>query len=175
MKGYEMLEVLKSRRAIRTYQDKMPDKDLIEKVLEAGTYAPTGMGDQSPIIVAVTNKKVRDRLSQLNAHVMGSNSDPFYGAPVVLVVLADKNHPTHLYDGALVMGNLMNAAHAVGLGSCWVHRAKEVFETAEGKALLKEWGIEGDYEGIGNCILGYNSQEPPQPKPRKTNYIYRED
>ena len=173
MKGYGMLEVLKSRRAIRTYQDKMPDKDLIEKVLEAGTYAPTGMGDQSPIIVAVTNKKVRDRLSQLNAHVMGSNSDPFYGTPVVLVVLADKNHPTHLYDGALVMGNLMNAAHAVGLGSCWVHRAKEVFETAEGKALLKEWGIEGDYEGIGNCILGYNSQEPPQPKPRKTNYIYR--
>lgn len=175
MKGYEMLEVLKSRRAIRTYQDKIPDKDLIEKVLEAGTYAPTGMGDQSPIIVAVTNKKVRDRLSQLNAQVMGSNSDPFYGAPVVLVVLADKNHPTHLYDGALVMGNLMNAAHAVGLGSCWVHRAKEVFETAEGKALLKEWGIEGDYEGIGNCILGYNSQEPPHPKPRKPNYIYHVD
>lgn len=102
-----------------------------------------------------------------------SNSDPFYGTPVVLVVLADKNHPTHLYDGALVMGNLMNAAHAVGLGSCWVHRAKEVFETAEGKALLKEWGIEGDYEGIGNCILGYNSQELPLPKARKTNYIYR--
>ena len=173
MKGYGMLEVLKSRRAIRTYQDKMPDKDLIEKVLEAGTYAPTGMGDQSPIIVAVTNKKVRDRLSQLNAHVMGSNSDPFYGTPVVLVVLADKNHPTHLYDGALVMGNLMNAAHAVGLGSCWVHRAKEVFETAEGMALLKVWGIEGDYEGIGNCILGYNSQELPLPKARKTNYIYR--
>lgn len=175
MKEQEALEVLKTRRSIRAYQDKMPDRELIEKVLEAGTYAPTGIGDQSPIIVAVTNKQVRDRLSQLNAQVLGVHSDPFYGAPVVLVVLADKNHPTHLYDGALVMGNLMNAAHAVGLGSCWIHRAKEVFEMAEGKTMLKEWGIEGEYEGIGHCILGYSNQGLPCPKSRKANYVYHVD
>lgn len=165
------LEVLKTRRAIRAYQDKMPEKELIAQIVEAGTYAPTGMGRQSPIIVAVTNREIRNRLSQLNASIMGNDSDPFYGAPVVLVVLADKQFPTYLYDGTLVMGNLQNAAHAVGLGSCWIHRAKEVFETPEGKALLKEWGIEGEYEGIGNCIIGYSAQEAPQPKPRKPDYV----
>lgn len=165
------LENLKTRRAIRAYQDKMPDMKLIEQVTEAGTYAPTGMGRQSPIIVAVTDKATRDRLSQLNAAVMGGENDPFYGAPVVLVVLADREVPTYLYDGALVMGNLLNAAHAVGLGSCWIHRAKEVFDSEEGKALLKEWGIEGNYEGIGNCILGYPAGDAPAPKPRKADYV----
>lgn len=166
------LEVLKTRRAIRAYQDKMPERELIAQIVEAGTYAPTGMGRQSPVIVAVTNREIRNRLSRLNAGIMGNDSDPFYGAPVVLVVLADKQCPTYLYDGTLVMGNLMNAAHAVGLGSCWIHRAKEVFETPEGKALLKEWGIEGEYEGIGNCIIGYSAQETPQPKPRKPDYVH---
>lgn len=166
------LEVLKTRRAIRAYQDKMPERELIAQIVEAGTYAPTGMGIQSPVIVAVTNREIRNRLSRLNAGIMGNDSDPFYGAPVVLVVLADKQCPTYLYDGTLVMGNLMNAAHAVGLGSCWIHRAKEVFETPEGKALLKEWGIEGEYEGIGNCIIGYSAQEAPQPKPRKPDYVH---
>lgn len=166
------LEVIKTRRAIRSYESKVPDKDLLAKVLEAGIYAPTGMGQQSPIIVAVTNKEVRDKLSRMNAQIMGKDTDPFYGAPVVLVVLADKNVPTYLYDGSLVMGNLMNAAHAVGLGSCWIHRAKEVFETEEGKALLKEWGIEGNYEGIGNCIIGYPKDGLPAAKPRKEGYIH---
>lgn len=166
------LEVLKTRRAIRAYQDKMPERELIAQIVEAGTYAPTGMGRQSPVIVAVTNREIRNRLSRLNAGIMGNDSDPFYGAPIVLVVLADKQCPTYLYDGTLVMGNLMNAAHAVGLGSCWIHRAKEVFETPEGKALLKEWGIEGEYEGIGNCIIGYSAQEAPQPKPRKPDYVH---
>lgn len=166
------LEVLKTRRAIRAYQDKMPERELIAQIVEAGTYAPTGMGRQSPVIVAVTNREIRNRLSRLNAGIMGNDTDPFYGAPVVLVVLADKQCPTYLYDGTLVMGNLMNAAHAVGLGSCWIHRAKEVFETPEGKALLKEWGIEGEYEGIGNCIIGYSAQEAPQPKPRKPDYVH---
>lgn len=167
----ETIENLKTRRAIRSYEDKMPPKELIMQVAEAGTYAPTGMGRQSPVIIAVTDKATRDKLSRLNAEVMGSNSDPFYGAPAVLVVLADRNCPTYLYDGSLVMGNLMNAAHAVGLGSCWIHRAKEVFDSEAGKALLKEWGVEGDYEGIGNCIIGYPAQEAPAPKPRKADYI----
>ena len=175
MKEEVALEMLKTRRAIRAYQDKIPEKELIAKVVEAGTYAPTGMGKQSPVIVAITNKEVRNRLSQLNAQVMGRDADPFYGAPVVLVVLADKQYPTYLYDGSLVMGNLLNAAHAVGLGSCWIHRAKEVFNTPEGKALLKEWGLEGEYEGIGNCILGYSAQEAPLPKPRKADYVIHVD
>ena len=172
MSKNETIENLKTRRAIRSYQSTVPDKELLAQVIEAGAYAPTGMGRQSPIIVAVTDKAVRDRLSQLNAAVMGADNDPFYGAPAVLVVLADRSVPTYLYDGSLVMGNLMNAAHALGLGTCWIHRAKEVFDSEEGKALLKEWGIEGDYEGIGNCIIGYPAQENPQPKPRKENYVY---
>lgn len=171
MEKNETLENLKTRRSIRAYEERMPPKDLIEKVLEAGTYAPTGKGSQSPVIVAVTDKATRDKLSRMNAAVMGMDSDPFYGAPVVVVVLADRKFPTYLYDGSLVMGNLLNAAHAAGLGSCWIHRAKEVFDSDEGKALLKEWGIEGDYEGIGNCILGYSAQEAPAPKPRKADYI----
>ncbi len=168
----ETLENLKTRRSIRAYTDQMPAKELLEKVLEAGTYAPTGKGSQSPIIIAVTDKETRDLLSRLNAGVMGADNDPFYGAPAVLVVLADRNCPTYLYDGSLVMGNLLNAAHAVGLGSCWIHRAKEVFDSPEGKALLKDWGIEGDYEGIGNCIIGYPAQEAPAPKPRKADYVH---
>ena len=172
MNQNETLEVLKTRRSIRAYQDSVPPMELIEKVLEAGTYAPTGKGNQSPIIVAVTDKATRDKLSQLNAAVLGGTNDPFYGAPVVLIVLADRQYPTYLYDGSLVMGNLMNAAHAVGLGSCWIHRAKEVFDSEEGKALLKEWGIEGDYEGIGNCILGYPAQADPAPKARKADYVH---
>lgn len=171
----QTLEMLKTRRAVRSYTDSIPSADVLTKVLEAGTYAPTGMGSQSPIIVAVTNRAMRDSLAHMNAAVMGRDTDPFYGAPVVLVVLADKNCPTHVYDGSLVMGNLLNAAHAVGLSSCWVHRAKEVFDTSQGKALLKEWGIEGDYEGIGNCILGYSADPAPEPKPRKPNYIYHVD
>ena len=175
MNENQTLEVLKTRRAIRSYEERIPEKELLDKVLEAGTYAPTGMGAQSPIIVAVTDRQTRDRLAELNAAVMGGGSDPFYGAPAVLVVLADRSVPTYLYDGSLVMGNLMNAAHAVGLGSCWIHRAKEVFDSEEGKALLKEWGIEGDYEGIGNCIIGYPKGEAPQPKTRKAGYVYHVD
>ncbi len=172
MSRNETLENLKTRRSIRAYQDSVPDMNLLKQVIEAGTYAPTGKGSQSPIIVAVTDRETRDYLSKLNAGIMGTSGDPFYGAPAVLVVLADKSVPTYLYDGSLVMGNLLNAAHAVGLGSCWIHRAKEVFDSEEGKALLKKWGIEGDYEGIGNCIIGYPAQEAPQPKPRKADYVY---
>ena len=146
----DVLETIKSRRSIRKYKSDMVPQDKLEKIIEAGTYAATGMGKQSPIIVAVTNKELRDKLSAMNAKIMGTNTDPFYGAPVVLIVLADKSRPTYLYDGSLVMGNLMLEAEAQGIGSCWIHRAKEEFESEEGKEILKSLGIEGDYEGIGH-------------------------
>lgn len=166
------LEQMKTRRSIRKYKPDAVPAELVKTVAEAGTYAATGMGMQSPIIVAITDKATRDLLSKMNAAVMGVSSDPFYGAPVVLVVLADKARGTYLYDGSLVMGNMMLAAHTLGLGSCWIHRAKEEFESPEGKALLKSWGIEGDYEGIGHCILGYPDGDAPAAKPRKENYVY---
>ena len=169
------MEDLMTRRSIRSYTDEMPPMEVIEEICKAGTYAPTGMNKQSPIIIAVTNREVRDKLSRLNAAVFGKDNDmdPFYGAPVVLVVLADRaTSYTWLEDGSLVMGNLLNAAHAKGLGSCWIHRAKEVFETEEGKAILADLGIEGDYVGVGNCILGYVKGDYPQARPRKENYVY---
>jgi nitroreductase len=166
------MEDLLTRRSVRSYTDSIPPMEVIEEICKAGTYAPTGMNRQSPIIIAVTNKEMRDRMSKLNAAVMGVDSDPFYGAPVVLVVLADKNVHTYIEDGSLVMGNLMNAAHAKGLGSCWIHRAREVFESEEGKQILKELGIEGDYVGVGNCILGYTKGDYPEAKPRKENWVY---
>ena len=168
----DVLETIKSRRSIRKYKSDMVPQDKLEKIIEAGTYAATGMGKQSPIIVAVTNKELRDKLSAMNAKIMGVNSDPFYGAPVVLIVLADKNRPTYVYDGSLVMGNLMLAAHDLGIGSCWIHRAKEEFETPWGKELLKSLGIEGEYEGIGHCALGYVDGEYPKAAPRKENRVF---
>ena len=163
---------LLTRRSVRSYKPDMVDKETLGKILTAGTYAATGMNKQAPIIIAVTNREMRDRLSQLNAAVMNSDNDPFYGAPVVLVVLADRAVRTHVYDGSLVMGNLMNAAHAEGVSSCWIHRAKEVFDSPEGKEILKNLGIEGDYEGIGNLILGYADGPEPEARPRKENYVY---
>ncbi len=166
------IENMLSRRSIRQYkQDPIPE-DVLAKILEAGTYAPTGMNKQAPIIVAVTNRELRDRLSRMNAQIMGTDNDPFYGAPVVLVVLADKAVRTAVYDGSLVMGNLMLAAHELGVGSCWIHRAREMFETEEGKAILRDLGVEGDYEGVGNCILGFADCPAPSARPRKENYIY---
>ena len=170
------MQDLLTRRSIRSYTEQIPPKEVIEEICKAGTYAPTGMNRQAPIIVAVTNREVRDRLSKLNAGVFGpgNDNDPFYGAPVVLVVLADSTAAmTWKEDGSLVMGNLLNAAHAKGLGPCWIHRAKEVFETEEGKAILTDLGIDANkYVGIGNCILGYVNGDYPEAKPRKENYIY---
>ena len=163
---------LLTRRSVRKYKPKMPPREVIEKVAEAGTYAATGKNQQSPIIIAVTNKDLRDRMSRLNAQVLGVDFDPFYGAPVVLVVLAERSNPNHVYDGSLVMGNLMLAAHAMGLGSCWINRARQVFDSDEGKEILRQLGIEGDYEGVGNCILGYADGEVPQAGSRKENYVY---
>ena len=163
---------LLTRRSIRKYKPNMLPREVVDKIIEAGTYAPTGKNQQSPIILAVTNKALRDRMSELNAQVLGIDSDPFYGAPVVLVVLAERSNPNHVYDGALVMENLMLAAHAMGIGSCWINRAREVFDSDEGKAILAQLGIEGDYEGIGNCILGYADCELPAPAPRKASWVY---
>lgn len=161
-----------TRRSIRKFKSDMVPKETIEKIIEAGTYAATGMNRQSPVMIVVTNKELRDRLSALNAKIMGTDTDPFYNAPVVIIVLANKEMPTYIYDGSLVMGNLMNAAHAYGISSCWIHRAKEEFETEEGRKLLESLGIEGDYEGIGHCILGYADCDEPAPSPRKENYVY---
>lgn len=168
----DTLDTLLNRRSVRKYQNTPIKDEELAKIIKAGEYAATGMGRQSPIIIAITNKEIRDKFSNMNAKIMNSNADPFYGAPVVLIVLADKNIPTHIYDGSLVMGNLMNAAAALGIGSCWIHRAKEEFETEEGKAFLKSLGIEGEYEGIGHCILGYPDGEAPKAKDRKVNYTY---
>lgn len=167
------IEKMITRRSIKNFKQDMVPKEKIEEIVKAGTYAATGRGMQSPIIIAVTNKELRDKLSKLNAEIMGTpDMDPFYGAPVVLIVLADKECPTYLYDGSLVMGNLMLAAHDLGLGSCWIHRAKQEFEREEGKELLKSLGIEGDYEGIGHCVIGYIEGEIPKAKPRKDSYVY---
>lgn len=168
----ETLQVIRSRRSVKKYKDTPVAKELIEKIVEAGTCAPSGLNKQSPIILAVTNKEVRDKLSFLNAGKDPfKRSDPFYGAPVVLVVLADKSVPTYLYDGSLVMENMLLAAHSLGLGACWIHRAKETFAMEEGKEILRSLGIEGDYEGIGNCIVGYPDTIPAD-KPRKENWVY---
>ena len=167
-------EAIINRRSVRKYKTDMIPRDIIERIVEAGTYAANGRGHQASIILAVTNKELRDRLSEMNRKIGGWDEgfDPFYGAPVVLVVLAEKDWPTHVYDGSLVMGNLMLAAHSLGLGSCWIHRAKETFEREEGKAILKELGIEGDYEGIGNCVIGYAKEPAKDAAPRKTDYVH---
>ncbi len=170
----ETLRDLKERRSCRAYLPEQIREEALAAILEAGTYAPTGMGRQSPVIVAVQDPETRNALSRMNAAVMGRDGDPFYGAPTVVVVLADPEIGTYLYDGVLVMGNLMNAAQAVGVDSCYIFRAKEVFETAEGKALLRKWGIPERYVGIGNCILGYGAPGgKKEAAPRKENYIVR--
>lgn len=168
----ETLKTLEQRRSCRAYKPELIEEEKLQAILRAGTYAATGMGRQSPIILAVTDKAIRDKLSKMNAAVMGTDNDPFYGAPELLVVLANKSVPTYLYDGSLVMGNLMNAAADLGVASCWIHRAKQEFETEEGNAILKELGITGDYEGIGHLVLGYAAAPSNEPAPRKENYIY---
>ena len=168
----ETIKNLVERRSCRKYSSTQIKEDELNSVLKAGEYAPTGMGMQSPIIVVLQNKSIIDKLSKINAKIMGKDEDPFYGAPTVLVVLADKNIGTYIEDGSLVLGNLMNAAYSLGLGSCWIHRAKEEFETDEGKELLKEWNISENYVGIGHCILGYREEEPGERAQRTSKVIY---
>ena len=168
----ETIRVLENRRSCRNFKPDMITDEELNAVIKAGTYAASGMGKQSPIIIAVTNPEKVKEFSKANATIMGADMDPFYGAPVILVVLANKAVPTYKYDGTLVMGNLMNAAESLGLGSIWIHRAKEEFESDFGKNILKELGIEGDYEGIGHCALGYRAEPAKAAAPRKENYVY---
>lgn len=170
----EVLKCLETRRSVRTYLPKQVDEPTLDAILKAGTYAATGMGKQSPKIIVLQKPEDIAELEQMNAAVLGNpNAKPFYGAPTVCVVLADAGVGTAVEDGSLVMGNLMNAAHALGVDSCWIHRAREEFQSPEGKALLKRWGIEGEWIGVGHCILGYAAQAPAQPKPRKSDYIVK--
>lgn len=166
------LELMQTRRSVRGFKPDPVPEEILDQIVEAGTWAATGRNRQSPVIIKVTNRELIRKLSKLNGEIMGTDSDPFYGAPAVLIVLADKTVPTYLYDGSLVMGNLMLAAHSLGIGSCWIHRAKEEFQLPEGKEILKSLGIEGDYEGIGHCVLGYAEGEYPHTKPRKENWVY---
>ena len=174
--GNKIIDSLISRRSIKSYQNKQISNEELDAILKAGSYAASGRNRQSAIMIAVQDAETIALLSKMNAEIMGSNTDPFYGAPTVVIVLADKTVPTHFEDGCLVMGNLMNAAHAIGVDSCWIHRAREEFESSEGKELLRKWGVENaeNYVGIGHCILGYRDCELPEPAPRTQRVIYAE-
>lgn len=169
-----ILTLIESRQSIRKYTPEMPAKEDLEKIIRAGLYAASGKNMQTAVIVAITDQVLRNRLSEMNRIIGGWDEgfDPFYGAPAVLLVLSDKSSPNHVYDGALAMGNMMLAAHTLGLGSCWINRAREEFDTSEGKQILEDLGIHGDYEGIGHCIVGYPDGPLPDPKPRKAGRVY---
>lgn len=170
----EILTALEERRSVRAYKPDQISDEQLNAILRAGTYAPTGKNRQSPIMIVVQDKKTREMLRRMNAAVLGTpDADPFYGAPTIVVVLVDRNINTCIEDGSLVMGNLMNAAYAVGVDSCWIHRAREEFDSDEGRAWLRSLGIEGDYMGIGHCILGYRDCDYPEKRARKENYIFR--
>lgn len=174
MENNAVIRAMVERRSIRGFQPQLPPREMIDAVIKAGLYAPSGMGRQSPIVVAVTDKALRDRLSEMNraAGGMEEGTDPFYGGPVVLAVLARREATNRVYDGSLTMGNMLLAAHALGLGGIWIHRAREVFDTEEGKAILRDLGVEGDYEGIGNCVIGYAAGEAPAAAPRLPGRVY---
>ena len=165
----EALEVLKTRRSVRAYRPEQISDEALYAVLDAGTWAPTGRNRQTPVIVAVQNKEERDEVSRLNAKIMGTDRDPYYGAPTIVVVLAENDDFAQL-NGAAVTTNMINAAQAVGLGSCWIHRPRQMFETPEGKALLRRWGLSEDLVGVASIALGYAAGAEPKPAPRKENY-----
>lgn len=170
----EIIKAMEERRSIRKFKPEMPKKEDLQQIVEAGLYAANGMGRQATITVAVTNKELRDRLSAVNCKIGGwdESVDPFYGAPAILIVLAEKDWRNRVYDGSLVMGNMMLAAHSLGLGSIWIHRAKEEFEMPEYQQLLKELGVEGEWEGIGHCAVGYIDGEMPEAAERKPNRVF---
>lgn len=170
----EIIKAMEERRSIRRFKPDMPKKEDLEQIIEAGLYAANGKGKQAAIIVAVTNRELRDRIAGDNCKIGGweEGFDPFYGAPAILIVLGEKDWPTHVYDGSLVMGNMMLAAHSLGLGSIWIHRAREEFERQEYKKLLTELGIQGEWEGIGHCAVGYVEGELPKAAERKEGRVF---
>ncbi len=168
----EFIQTMLNRRSIRSFKPDMPSKEDLELIVKAGLYAPNGMGRQSAIAIVITDKALRDELAEENRVIAGREGDQFYGAPAVIVVLADKSVPTYLYDGALMAGNMLQAANALGLGGIWIHRAKQEFEREPGKKLLKKLGIEGDYEGIGHCVIGYPCGDVPEAAPRREGREY---
>ena len=168
-------ELIKERRSIKKYKPNEPvSEDLINQVIEAGLYAASGRGKQSPVIIAVTNKELRDKIAEKNRQIGGfpEGMDPFYGAPVILIVIADNTVTTPVYDGSISLANMMLMAHDLGLGSCWIHRAKEEFEDDFGKDILKDLGIEGEFVGVGHLALGYADTKLPPIPPRKENRVY---
>ena len=174
-----ILDAIKDRRSIRKFKSYMPSDEMIDQIVEAGLYAASGRDSQSPVIIAVKDRTLRKRLSKVNQEIWNTKNsswnngqDPFYGAPLILIIVANKKRPTYVYDGSLSLGNMMLAAHAVGLGSCWIHRAKEEFEMDEFKNLLKDLGLEGDYEGIGHLAIGYIDGEVPAARPRHDNRYF---
>ena len=169
--SHEMLNLLKTRRSVRAYKADPVPEELLDQVLEAGTYAPSAMGRQSPTLIAVTSPKYREQISKLNAAVMGTDKDPYYGAPVIVVVLGDGERANYLADGSCVLENLMLAAHAEGLGTVWVNREREIFDSPDGKALLRDWGLPETLRGVGAIALGYAAGPAPEAAPRKENYI----
>ncbi|SEQ07532.1 hypothetical protein SAMN04487977_102404 [Treponema bryantii] len=169
----EIIKAMKERRSIRKFKVELPSKADLEQIVEAGLYAASGMGKQATKVIVVTDKKLRDKIMEMNRKVGGWDKgfDPFYGAPVMIIVLGELENGNRVYDGSLVMGNLMLAAHSLGLGSIWIHRAKQEFESDEGKEILKELGIEGEWEGIGHCAVGYMDCELPPPPARKEGRV----
>ena len=165
------IEIMLERRSVKKYLPDMPKREDIDKIIEAGLAAASGRNLQAPVIVAITNKEIRDRLSEANAAVMGAKADPFYGAPCVLLVLGEKIANTYVYDGSLTLGNMMLAAHELGLGSCWIHRAKEVMAKPDWQEWIKSLGLSGEYEGIGNLVVGYPDGELPAAKERREGRI----
>ena len=170
----EVLENIKNRRSVRKYKAEQVPQELLDEIIKAGLYAASGRGQQNHIMIQVTDKKLRDEIAEKNCEIGGWDKgfDPFYGAPAMIIVLAKQDWGNRVYDGSLVMGNLMLAAHALGLGSCWIHRAKEEFETDWGKSLLKKLGVEGQYEGIGHCAIGYVEGEYPPEPARKAGRVF---
>lgn len=168
----EVILNMKERRSIRKFKPEQIKESELNAIIEAGLWAPNGRGAQGTVLIAVQDKETRDKVAKLNAAVMGSENDPFYGAPTVVVVLAERERVTAVQDGSACLCNMANAAHSVGVDSCWIHRAKETFESEEGKALLKEWGVEGDFVGVGNMILGYRDCDYPAAPARKDGRVF---
>lgn len=168
----ESYDNLCTRRSVRKFNDKKVSHELLEKIVEAGQYAPSGMNRQPCVFVVVENESIIAELSKMNAVIMNSNNDPYYGVKTMIIVFANTEVPTYLYDGSLAMGNLLNAAHSLGVDSCWIHRAKEMFQTEKGKEFMDKWGIPANYEGIGNCILGYHDGEYPSTPKRTSKVVY---